>query len=419
MKKIIRILLAAVLIALAASSACLPVGAAFRDGQAFRLMDYGFGQRLNAGPFSFWTNTQIPPNGARPLDRFEVLSEPGPVYGMKNDSVIHFSLENGKAVAYCNAGVFDYIVFTAPVDGVYSYKVTAFSWWASGDAEVGFYCNGIWRDPGMILNPSPRTVEGEYTLKRGEQIWFLFRLIYGDNRDPVTIEELTVTLNKITGEQPPAYDLTVSGGKTGDDGKQYCENEMVTVTADPPAEGQTFTGWQAEGIALEDPTANPVSFLMPASPVKLTAQYKEIVNHTVRVENGTLVGGGSEGQYAAGASVTASAPSENEAGEKFSHWEVEGVEIEKTDSRQISFTMPEGDVSLKAVYFSPQTSTSGNSFSGDSGVTSGESGSSNAAGECGHNIPLIILLTALISILLTALVLYLIFDAKLKAAKKE
>ena len=79
---------------------------------------------------------------------------------MSGDDVIHFSQSNGLPVAHCWRGVYDYIVFTAPIDGIYDYKVTAHAWWANGDTEVGFYCNGSWRDPGMILGQGNTTFEG-------------------------------------------------------------------------------------------------------------------------------------------------------------------------------------------------------------------------------------------------------------------
>lgn len=82
MKKIVRVMLAAVLVVLTAMSMYVPSSAAWKEGQVFDLYNTGFGKGLDLGQFSLWTNTQIPPNGAKPLDRFEVVDNPGP--GLRN-----------------------------------------------------------------------------------------------------------------------------------------------------------------------------------------------------------------------------------------------------------------------------------------------------------------------------------------------
>lgn len=416
MKKIVRIMLAVMLVVLTVSAMYVPVGAVYTEGQEFNLVDYGFGKQLYAGPFSFWTNTQIPPDGAKPLDRFEVVPDPGPVYGMKDNNVTHFAQVNGFPVAYCNANVFDYIVFTAPIDGNYSFAVNGHSWWTARDTEIGFYCKGEWLN-GLILGTSAQENDytGSFSLKKGEQIWFLFRLIMGENYDPITIDKLVVTLDKITGAQPTEYNVTVSGGKADNESSKYCENEIVTVSADTAAEGMEFEKWVAEGVTLSDETANPISFMMPAGDVKLTAQYKEIVKYTVSVTDGKLINGKTEDVYTPGSPITVTATSTNDAGQEFDHWEVEGVEVEKTDSRQLNFTMPENDVKLTAVY--KGNAESSNTVSSDS-VSNTDNAPTKGNDGKDTNIVLVIVLTAAISIILTALVMYLIFDSKIKALKK-
>lgn len=416
MKKIVRVMLAVVLVVLTAMSMYVPSSAAWKEGQVFDLYNTGFGKGLDLGQFSLWTNTQIPPNGAKPLDRFEVVDNPGPVYGMSGDDVIHFSQSNGLPVAHCWRGVYDYIVFTAPIDGIYDYKVTAHAWWANGDTEVGFYCNGSWRDPGMILGQGNTTFEGTYRLRKGEQIFFLFRLIYGESNDPVTIDEMKITLKEINGDQPAEYPVTVAGGAADSESSKYCEGELVTVSADKAEEGMQFEKWVAEGVTLEDETANPVSFRMPAGEVKLTAQYKEIVKHTVKVENGKLVNGKTEDKVAVGSPVTVSAPANNEAGDVFDHWEITGVEVEKNDSRQLNFVMPDGDVTLSAVY---KSAASSGDNTGSNGTDTGKAPTTgdNKPADGSVNVVLVVVLTAAISIILTALVMYLIFDKKIKALK--
>ncbi len=416
MKKIVRVMLAAVLVVLTAMSMYVPSSAAWKEGQVFDLYNTGFGKGLDLGQFSLWTNTQIPPNGAKPLDRFEVVDNPGPVYGMSGDGATHFSLTNGLPTAHCTAQVFDYIVFTAPIDGIYDYTVTAHTWW-NRDAEVGFYSNGSWAD-GLICGTGKDTKEGTYRLRKGQQIWFLFRYIDGrpGDNDPITIDEMKITLKEINGDQPAEYPVTVAGGAADSESSKYCEGELVTVSADKAEEGMQFEKWVAEGVTLEDETANPVSFRMPAGEVKLTAQYKEIVKHTVKVENGKLVNGKTEDKVAVGSPVTVSAPANNEAGEVFDHWEITGVEVEKNDSRQLNFVMPDGDVTLSAVY---KSAASSGDNTGSDGTDTGKAPTTgdNKPADGSVNVVLVVVLTAAISIILTALVMYLIFDKKIKALK--
>ena len=177
-----------------------------------------------------------------------------------------------------------------------------------------------------------------------------------------------------------------------------------------------FEKWVADGVTLEDETANPVSFRMPSGEVKLTAQYKEIVKHTVKVENGKLVNGKTEDKVAVGSPVTVSAPANNEAGDVFDHWDITGVEVEKNDSRQLNFVMPDGDVTLSAVY---KSAASSGDNTGSNGTDTGKAPTTgdNKPADGSVNVVLVVVLTAAISIILTALVMYLIFDKKIKALK--
>lgn len=77
----------------------------------------------------------------------------------------------------------------------------------------------------------------------------------------------------------PKYTLTVVGGEGSG---EYTEARQVTVTATVP-EGQRFVKWKAEGVTLETPEAQTVTFAMPANDVKLTAVFEKIPPETVPV----------------------------------------------------------------------------------------------------------------------------------------
>lgn len=83
----------------------------------------------------------------------------------------------------------------------------------------------------------------------------------------------------VTVKPVPKYTLTVKGGEGSG---EYAEGQQVTVTATVP-EGQRFVKWTAEGVELETPTAQTLTFPMPANEVTLTAVFEEIPPETVPV----------------------------------------------------------------------------------------------------------------------------------------
>ena len=72
------------------------------------------------------------------------------------------------------------------------------------------------------------------------------------------------------------YDVTVVNG-TADKAKAV-ENETVTITAEAPAEGKYFQGWESmDGVRFADATARETTFVMPATAVTVTAVYEDIL----------------------------------------------------------------------------------------------------------------------------------------------
>ena len=74
----------------------------------------------------------------------------------------------------------------------------------------------------------------------------------------------------------------------------YEAGAQVTITANAPETGMRFKAWEAEGITLTDPTANPLTITMPEGDVTLTATYEKIpetvTTHTVTLNaNGGTV----------------------------------------------------------------------------------------------------------------------------------
>ena len=155
---------------------------------------------------------------------------------------------------------------------------------------------------------------------------------------PATPVEVTATYELIT------YAVTVNNG-TGSG--NYAPGATVTITADAPNPGDTFTGWTvvSGGVTLHSASSTATTFTMPATPVEVTATY-ELITYAVTVNNGT--GGGN---YAPGATVTITADAPN-PGDTFTGWTVVsgGVTLHSASSTATTFTMPASPVAVTATY---------------------------------------------------------------------
>ena len=126
----------------------------------------------------------------------------------------------------------------------------------------------------------------------------------------------------------------------------------VTVTADDRP-GYVFDHWEIlEGDAeLENEKNMTATVTVKGTNVKVKAVYKEL--HGITIEGGTFtVNGGTAATAKKGDAIVATADSAP-AGQKFSHWEVTGVDgltEEQLKNVPLEFTMPRGEVTLKAVF---------------------------------------------------------------------
>ena len=141
---------------------------------------------------------------------------------------------------------------------------------------------------------------------------------------------VTLTANYTTN----SYTLTVNGQS-----EQKVYNEDVEVTAEDKA-GETFTGWTVEGVEIADKGSKKLNFKMPANDVTLTANYS--------TNSYTLTVNGQSEQKAYNEDVEVTA--EDKAGETFTGWTVEGVEVADKNSKKLSFKMPANNVTLTANY---------------------------------------------------------------------
>ena len=130
------------------------------------------------------------------------------------------------------------------------------------------------------------------------------------------------------------------------------EGTKVTVTANHRP-GYEFARWEIlEGEAeLENEKNMTATVTVKGTDVKVKAVYKEL--HGITIEGGTFtVNGGTAATAKKGDAIVATAGSAP-AGQKFSHWEVTGVDDlteEQLKNETLEFTMPRGEVTLKAVF---------------------------------------------------------------------
>ena len=132
------------------------------------------------------------------------------------------------------------------------------------------------------------------------------------------------------------------------------EGTKVTVTANHRP-GYEFARWEIlEGEAeLENEKNMTATVTVKGTDVKVKAVYKEL--HGISIEGGTFtVNGDTAAKAKRGDAIVATADADaDHPGQKFSHWEVTGVDgltEEQLKNEPLEFTMPRGEVTLKAVF---------------------------------------------------------------------
>ena len=169
-------------------------------------------------------------------------------------------------------------------------------------------------------------------------------------------------------EPDTLYTLTLPEGVTAKTNNtsdtRFYAGEMVTVTAPADTDTKKFESWTLSGT---EPTGLPngwetskeFTFKMPASNVTLGASYHTITKYEVKVTGGTIVDknepGKTTGSYLPGTEVKVAFTGSTGIEDQFEKWTLSGTK--PTDlpndwqsKPSFSFTMPEGDVTLKAGY---------------------------------------------------------------------
>lgn len=215
-----------------------------------------------------------------------------------------------------------------------------------GGADV----STAYADQTVTVTPDDRTAEG-YQFVRWEVVSGIAdaELIRSttDNTATFTMPDKDVELkaryNKL-------YTITAEKGIASL--PQAIQGTEVTITANTIL-GRKFDHWVVKngGVTLTNPKSDETTFKMLEGNVIVEAKYKAI--QPITVNGGTYtVNGTAAAEAVKGDKIVATADSAP-AGQKFSHWEVTGVDgltEEQLKNEPLEFTMPRGEVTLKAVF---------------------------------------------------------------------
>ena len=200
-----------------------------------------------------------------------------------------------------------------------------------------------------------------------------------ETKNPLTftMPEGNVTL---TADYKQLYNLTVTGGTivggNGDTGNYLPGTEVTVVFTESGDTTKQFEKWTYTGTAPAKPdggwteennsTSKTFTFKMPAGNVTLKADYKQLYNLTVK--GGTIVDesgdtGETTGIYLPGTEVTVHFTESTDIEKQFKQWMYEGTRPEapegagseggwdsSKEQKNITFTMPAGNVTLTAAY---------------------------------------------------------------------
>ncbi|MCD8346529.1 MAG: InlB B-repeat-containing protein [Lachnospiraceae bacterium] len=198
------------------------------------------------------------------------------------------------------------------------------------------------------------TILASYTAENAEDIVVI------DVTDEAAAAETTAAESETATESETAatYAVTVDGTLVGN----YAVGDTVTVAQPAASAGTVFSSWMITNDAAITLTAvgdGTWTFTMPAGEVSLSSIF-DVATHTVTVVSGTTGSGATTGTFEYGSTVSIAAETAPE-GMEFDHWSNSGsteVTFANETSATTTFTMPDGDVEVTAVYVSlPNTYT--------------------------------------------------------------
>ena len=177
----------------------------------------------------------------------------------------------------------------------------------------------------------------------------------------VTLKAVYKTLHTVT---------VINGTANGETTIKAVAGEKITLTPNLPGD-QEFDCWYSEDINLnEDQRSNPdLTFKMRDFDITIEAKSKQLYFVELADTDTTANGGSGKVEVKSGEDVTIVAPERE--GWKFIRWEVsDNVHLDNATASEAHFTMPSGNVSVKAVYYEYHTIT----MTDDKGIAYNEKG---------------------------------------------
>ncbi|WP_407271885.1 InlB B-repeat-containing protein [Radiobacillus sp. PE A8.2] len=144
-------------------------------------------------------------------------------------------------------------------------------------------------------------------------------------------------------EAIPTYEVTVvDGNGTG----VYQAGKEIEISANEDVEnGKKFKQWNITNgkVALSEPSQVTTTFVMPSEAITIEAIY----TYSLKVKDGS-----GTGDYGVGDTVNIEADQDLKNGKKFVEWKITSGEVTLIEASEPSstFTMPEGSVTIEAIY---------------------------------------------------------------------
>ena len=177
----------------------------------------------------------------------------------------------------------------------------------------------------------------------------------------VTLTAMYKTLHTVT---------VINGTANGETTIKAVAGEKITLTPNLP-DDQEFDCWYSEDINLnENQRSNPdLTFKMRDFDITIEAKSKQLYFVELADADTTANGGSGNVEVKSGEDVTIVAPERE--GWKFIRWEVsDNAHLDNATASEAHFTMPSGNVSVKAVYYEYHTIT----MTDDKGIAYNEKG---------------------------------------------
>ena len=151
-------------------------------------------------------------------------------------------------------------------------------------------------------------------------------------------------------EDIPVYLLTVENGTS--EKTNYAEGAVVTIEANAAPEGMRFKEWtSSDGVAFENASSATTTFIMPAKPVTVTANYEYIPKFAINVSAST------GGQVSTSAIMAAEGDSVIVTATPFDGYTLKSLTVAGEDvttmvdsNYSYTFTMPASRVEIVVVF---------------------------------------------------------------------